>query len=526
MAEEESKDTFSIINLADVIGSSFGAGIVGSDNRLDTFTDLLTQVAKDMSVDEILALIECAKEFDKQLLMLGLPEADMCKASDMFPKSVQYATSHFIDRALALRNTEEYKDLQLVDLAKAFCPNGEIRNDSPFKEGLLADLEEAKNDMERMKLKAPSAAKPHIDRKALTPTPKTLAIITDAYFGKLFYGDTKHGEGIFFIKNFNDLKLSNENKEISLETNGIGAGEMVKRLGLQPAMTGDVDLPLLRTFAKTALTVKTKNTDDVTTFYLPDFCNALGINLKRGSMDRAESRRQVLDKIKSFENLWGRLPNSTTISKVFNVYSVNIETEEIKIVMPFFNTVYNELKARRYNALEIEKKPFYMGTCDMLRSTVNKERDKEAVELAITLIKGITKRGTLSDDQLAEMNKRGAYNKYRTSTAKEIGDTVTYKITCKSLLNECDALKYVLAQTTARSNKLRKLQQAFKNMYTILKKHSLLYDYYVDLNITPMIPSMTTLDTYIVVTHRGKNQNYTIPFVDEPIDLEPDNVEE
>ena len=52
------------------------------------------------------------------------------------------------------------------------------------------------------------------------------------------------------------------------------------------------------------------------------------------------------------------------------------------------------------------------------------------------------------------------------------------------------------------------LKNSFSKAYELLKEKTDIYKYYIDLQISEIVPTITTIEQIIKISHSGKNANY------------------
>ena len=249
---------------------------------------------------------------------------------------------------------------------------------------------------------------------------------------------------------------------------------------------------------------------------LPDFLKQLGITPNRHATgkegeagSRAEARYMLAHRqMSELENVWGRLRDGSEY-KLIAVLSYNPKTENMGFISPFANKYFEGLFEEERRAIQYRKQKYYLWHCDLLHSTAANEKNKVAFEIAGTLLVGLQQRGLTPD---SELHKKGH---------KSGKGVRTYSITCKGLIDSCPPLKLRLQRLENNSRRTQYLKRTFPAVYKILHEKTDLFKNelcpepcFTDLKITEIIPTMKTLDTYITITHTGKNPKYKRQFID------------
>lgn len=267
----------------------------------------------------------------------------------------------------------------------------------------------------------------------------------------------------------------------------------------------NIDIPFLQGLAKSVYLDALNGGNGEIEIYFPTLAKELGLNLSKynDTEGRTEARTAyILNTIKEIETVWGVLPGTIddTVYRLISVYAYNPTTEVLTFTSPYLRKLINDNMTLEQKQIEGGKK-FAPWQCDLLHSTAVAERNKAAVEMATRILVGVQQRGTTPDAKLAGNKKKH----YKDEQA------VTYKITCRGLIQDCPQIRERLKAQKKTSNKTVTLQRAFAAMYRILKKKSDLFTYYKDLHIKEISPTMSTLDAFITVTHHGQNTEYNRP---------------
>ena len=198
-------------------------------------------------------------------------------------------------------------------------------------------------------------------------------------------------------------------------------------------------------------------------------------------------------------NYWVGVLNGLP-TQLVSINQVDYKSNTIRVDLPY---VYDVIRAnddkRKLDAEKKEIKVINPGYNFLLHSSIATEKDKAAVDLAITIINRILQRGTRNFESDEESDE----------PAEKEKKTITLKVKYKDLIEETPALK--MAYNAASSKyKYNILDRKFRTAFKILKKKTDIYSYYIDLNIPNTPPTTKTLDNYLVITHQGINKKYTV----------------
>ena len=255
-----------------------------------------------------------------------------------------------------------------------------------------------------------------------------------------------------------------------------------------------------------------------TQVYFPTVARELGYDLRdkaeNGATDkqaltaRAEARQAFIHSvIADIDTIWGKLPHDVTEYKLISVLAYNPETEILYFVSPYLQKLIGALVSKEADQLN-SGKHYYNWHCDLLHASAANERNPAAVEMATRLLVGVQQRGLKPDAKLKQ-NKGKAYT-------DETAEIISYRITCKGLIDDCPQIREKLKAQKTASLKTQTLKRTFTAMYRILRKKTDLFAYYKDLTITEIIPTARSIDAEIVITHKGGNPKYKRPVITIP----------
>ena len=273
----------------------------------------------------------------------------------------------------------------------------------------------------------------------------------------------------------------------------------------------NINIPFLQGLFKAAYEHYLKAGDLNSPVYVdcPKFIKELGIDPTRKhpltetagekQLSCSAAREQYMGKfIIQVNQIYGKIKDQSGYYKIFDTLRYDNKAELITFTSPYFAKILE---------LNLQKEPQANNSkccekwkCDLMYSSVASERNKPAIEMAQRILVGVQRRGTARPDSCLEQ--------YRGSRLPD-KDIFTWYITCKGLINDCPQIKNLLDRQKSTSNKTHVLQHAFKAMYKILRTKSDLYDYYLNLSITEIIPTYSTLNkTAIRITYYGRNPDY------------------
>ena len=271
----------------------------------------------------------------------------------------------------------------------------------------------------------------------------------------------------------------------------------------------DINTPFLQALGKIVFFdyIRKNGEHGESKIYIPALARELGYDLNEKKKDsdssptRSESRELFINSLLiALDNIWGNLPKDTTEYKLISVHAYNPETEVLYFVSPYLQKLISALIGKEASKIE-SGYHYYNWQCELMHSTAANERNPAAVEMAARLLVGLQQRGLKPNAKL----KQNQGKTYKDDTE------ITYKITCKRLVQECPQIRERLKQQPTASIKTQTLKRTFTAMYRILKKKTDLFTYYTDVTITEVIPTMKTFDTELIIKHHGSNPNYKKP---------------
>lgn len=287
--------------------------------------------------------------------------------------------------------------------------------------------------------------------------------------------------------------------------------------------------------------------------YLPKFCRELNIRFDKLDEDTAQGLKikvfkdeaeaspakneevEIIDK-KNNNNFWARYKEVQGYIGVLqeqgyyafvNIAMYDAGTQILYLDFPYFYGLTAAIKTdpdRIVTAKRDKTKVLYEKRAfnKLLHSEVAGCRNKAAAEIADILTSGVWQRGGDPDKKLPQNRKKN----YPATEQK----TITYTISCATIINSIPAFKYRLenmkATNKGKDGQARKksrseieksildqqnsaLKAAFSGAYEIIKKKSDFSKAFKNAKITEVIPTMRQLKTAeITITHEGRNPEY------------------
>ena len=311
--------------------------------------------------------------------------------------------------------------------------------------------------------------------------------------------------------------------------------------------------------------------DNTISFYLPAICRDLRIDprtyssKRKAGQDYAEMRlAAMLDMITPFDPLVGRTPDGSFYRVLtFESYDKGSDTMTISTPYLYRLKVIAEQRATGQKHPQLNR---------LMHSSVVNEPNRAAVELANRILTGIVTRGVRADYRTYKAEPKVA-KKTVTRTSKDgqrtttttVYDTdsqpddapaptktVTYKVKYQTLIDDCPQLKSELDEIINGKGKAereaeernasaeeikkarekdkknipqrvnKKLKDVFTAAFRIIAEKSDAPARYLDFTLPTTtrtvngkkskaydVPTKSTLARYMVITHRGRNPQYT-----------------
>ena len=248
--------------------------------------------------------------------------------------------------------------------------------------------------------------------------------------------------------------------------------------------------------------------------YVPDFSREMNKNYRndldqydeKGEPKNDEPAADVFVKPSIMKNLrsldeWVGVLHNSEVRRVLVIAGINKEANIIYVTSPYLTALLRAMEDEQNRAVR-EKKQLYEkpNFNKLIHTTMASERNKPAVALVVRISNGLLQRGSKTTSKFKE-------NKGAEPGAES--ERVNYSVSFETLIKDVPELSAKLnSQEMTTSNKNTVLKRAFEKAYKLMKSKTDLYKYFVDLNVPEMIPTTTTLDTKLVITHAGRNADY------------------
>lgn len=260
----------------------------------------------------------------------------------------------------------------------------------------------------------------------------------------------------------------------------------------------EINFPLLVQIYTIALKeAKTRGEKTITVHY-PSFFKSIGTDMKAGNAS------DVMRQIYSFQGLVGIMPQEQTISSVFQIIEVDAYNETMTFAVPYMDKLFGLLEYKNKKKFKNSYKDDYDTGYELphynmlVHSKIISERNKPAIELVYLITTGLLQRGRIPD-----------YQTYRKKGIKyDDENLVTYSTSFRSLLDNAPILKGRVDSYKNHADKNRALQRAFSKAYNLLKVKTDVERYFINLEYESIIPTISTIDNILTVSHHGINKDY------------------
>lgn len=258
----------------------------------------------------------------------------------------------------------------------------------------------------------------------------------------------------------------------------------------------DLDLPLLQQIYTAASKAYAKNGGYTITVYVSKFLSEMGID------PRKQNTPDIMRKLHSFENCVGVMPGTGIIAKLFSIIEINAADNTMTFAVPYIYRLIDELERKNKIEGKTKKGELYEYEAPynnrLVHSSIANERNKTAVELVYLITTGLLQRGKTPDA------KTWAREKAKMADPA----LVSYSISFRTLINDAPLLRGRIKSYKSQNDKNKALRRAFEKAYQLIKAKTDAGEYFIDLHIPEIIPTMNTLDDLLTITHYGINGDY------------------
>ena len=257
----------------------------------------------------------------------------------------------------------------------------------------------------------------------------------------------------------------------------------------------DIDPALLTQIYTAAVKAHKSHNGYTITVYFHKFLREMGIDPGKNNAP------DIMRKLQSFENCVGVMPGTGIIAKLFSIIEINAADDTMTFAAPYIFRLIDELESK--NKIERKTKdgdyeyiaPYHNM---LVYSTIANERNKTAVELVYLITTGLLQRGKTPDAK--------TWARDRAKFTDPL--LVSYGISFRTLINDAPLLRGRIKSYKSQNDKNKALRRAFEKAYQLIKAKTDAGEYFIDLHIPEIIPTMNTLDDLLTITHHGINGDY------------------
>ena len=217
---------------------------------------------------------------------------------------------------------------------------------------------------------------------------------------------------------------------------------------------------------------------------------------------RKQNTPDIMRKLHSFENCVGVMPGTGIIAKLFSIIEINAADNTMTFAVPYIYRLIDELERKNKIEGKTKKGELYEYEAPynnrLVHSSIANERNKTAVELVYLITTGLLQRGKTPDA------KTWAREKAKMADPA----LVSYSISFRALIKDAPLLRGRIKSYKSQNDKNKALRRAFEKAYQLIKAKTDAGEYFIDLHIPEIIPTMNTLDDLLTITHHGINGDY------------------
>lgn len=257
----------------------------------------------------------------------------------------------------------------------------------------------------------------------------------------------------------------------------------------------DIDPALLTQIYTAAVKAHKSHSGFTITVYLYKFLREMGIDPGKNNAP------DIMRKLQSFENCIGIMPGTGIIAKLFSIIEINATDNTMTFAVPYIFRLIDELESK--NKIERKTKdgeyeyiaPYHNM---LIYSTIANERNKTAVELVYLIIAGLHQRGKVPD----------ANTYAKKDMQHKDPRLITYQTSFGSLVDDTSLLSGRIKAYKSTADKNKALRRAFEKAYQLIETKTDAGEYFIDLQIPKIIPTISTLDDKLTISHHGVNGDY------------------
>lgn len=215
-----------------------------------------------------------------------------------------------------------------------------------------------------------------------------------------------------------------------------------------------------------------------------------------GKKKYVNRRPSIMQDLRSL-NDWVGIFHGEEVRKILNIVGLNIKANTITVTTPYFNllepAVEEDQRRRVVEEKQLRANPNWNR---LIHTSMSKERNQEAVAVVVRITNGMLSRGKTPASKFKNADE---------DAAERSQQKPHYSISFRTLIKEVPELQRRYDNTKATADKNKLLSRTFKKVYELLRTKTDAYKYFVDLDLTEIIPTTTTLDTKLEINFTGTN---------------------
>lgn len=228
---------------------------------------------------------------------------------------------------------------------------------------------------------------------------------------------------------------------------------------------------------------------------------------KKGEKVYTKEKPSIMQQLYSLD-YWAGILDTNYVTRTAVIVGLNKEAKTIDIFMPYISKIIKSQEEAQRLEAETHRRAYILPAYNFLVHTnIESERNKLAVDLVYTIIDKLLRRGSKTASQFKENQTDDGSAEDQTPKA---GERVTYRIKYKTLIDDTPLLYMNYKNAKNADQKYKLLTRTFTKAFQLLHKKTDIYKYFVDLKIPETPPTIRTIDNTLVITHRGRNNDYNI----------------
>lgn len=242
-----------------------------------------------------------------------------------------------------------------------------------------------------------------------------------------------------------------------------------------------------------------------------EFAKAIEADYRAKNPTGKTSKHKGMDFIKLLENnenFFGVINGNTQNAlAMFKILKYDFENNALTFTSPYFERLIREIDAN--NAIVKTDKNGNIkykipGYTDVIKPSIATARNKRTAAVVRYLVAGIAQRGTAPDQRVKQSKK------YKDT------EKTTYSVSFKKIIYDIPIIEdsIIGKPATRRSDILKSIFGSNDKpvLLEYIDKYTLLNEKYINFNISVPVPSWSTIDSEITISHEGIRGEYVSPY--------------